>query len=648
MTQQYRGKSVALFLGAVLPAFRKLASQSVLHRCRRAFALLLTGVVVSVLLDSAPSVAQAPRAPQAAPPIANTGAVRFVRGRLLVQPRRGLSEQQLDGILQAQGGRRLRHIPQINVYIVELPPSASEQAVANALRRSIHLKFAELDRVFEPSQAPNDPYYGNAWHLPKIGAPTAWDTSIGQGVTIAVLDSGVDAAHPDLAPQMVPGWNFYDNNSNTTDVYGHGTAVAGVAAAAGNNASGVTAVTWRSKVMPIRVTDAQGYGYTSMMAQGLVWAADRGARVANISFLGVAADSTILNAAQYMRNKGGVVVVAGGNTGGALNYAPSDLVTAVAATDSNDARTSWSSYGNYIDIAAPGVGIWTTTRGGGYGGFSGTSASSPVVAGTYALMISANPSLKPAGLDTNLFSTARDLGSAGFDTQYGHGRVDAAAAVAKSAQSPAPDTQPPTVTISAPTNGAQVSGLVPVNVSVTDNGDVPRVELLVDGSVILTDTAPPYAFTWDVSSRADGPATLQARAYDAAGNVGDSAAVDVTVTNDLIKPTVAFVSPTNGSVVTGTVTVSVTASDNNKVAKISLTIDGKEVKVSYGSSLSYSWNTGGKGKGGGGKTTNGGGKSGKSGKNGRSAVAGTNSSLVARAEDASGNSAMASISVIRQ
>ena len=642
MTQSFRGNSVASLLGAFVASLPRFASQSVSRGRRRLLGLLIASVTACVAFEMTPAIAQAPRAPQMAGPIANTSTLRFVKGRVLVQPRRGLSERQLDLILQAQGGRRAQYIPQINVYVVELPSSANERAVINALRRSAHLKFAELDQVFEPSQAPNDPYFGNAWHLPKIGAPTAWDTSVGQGVTIAILDSGVDGTHPDLAPQMVPGWNFYDNNNITNDVYGHGTEVAGTAAAAGNNATGVAAVTWRAKIMPLRVTDTQGYGYTSMIAQGLVWAADHGARVANISFLGVAGDLAVLNAAQYMRNKGGIVVVAGGNTGGALNYAPSDVVTAVSATDSNDARTSWSSYGDYIDVAAPGVGIWTTTRGGGYAGFSGTSASSPVVAGTYALMIAANPSLTPTDLDTDLFTTAHDLGSAGFDPQYGHGRVDAAAAVAMSAKSPTPDTQPPTVTISSPTNGAAVSGLVPVNVSVADQSDVPRVDLLVDGNVILTDTAPPFAFTWDVTSRSDGPATLQARAYDAAGNVGTSTSVNVTVANDTIPPKVAFVSPTNGAVVSGTVAVSITASDNKSVAKISLTIDGKEVAITYGSSLNYSWNTGGKGKGGG----KGGGKGASKGSH--STSTGATSTLVARAEDPSGNAATASISVIKQ
>ena len=590
------------------------------------------------LAAGALSAAPEPVAAQSAQANANSKTFRWVVGRALVQPRAGLSEQELDKILRGHNARRVKHIRELNVYIVEMPPQADDVAAVRRLAGNRHLKFAQVDRALEPTLLPNDPYYANAWHLPKIGAPAAWDSSVGDGVTIAILDSGVDGTHPDLGPQMVPGWNFFDNNNVTADVYGHGTKVAGAASAASNNSTGVAAVSWRAKIMPIRITDTQGYGYDSMIAQGLVWAADRGARVANISFLGIAGSNTVLNAAQYMRNKGGVVVVAGGNTGGLVDYPATGLVTAVSATDGNDARASWSSYGPSISVAAPGVGIWTTTRGGGYAGFSGTSASSPVTAGTYALLIAAKPTLQPAALDDALFSTAVDLGSSGSDLYYGYGRIDAAAAVAKVKQATTTaDTQPPTMSITNIPNGSTVNGLVAVDVAAADNVGVARVELYVDGAKIATDTAAPYLFTWDATARPDGPATLQARAYDAAGNVGTSSSVSVTVTDDTIPPTVAINSPTNGSVVSGTVSVSVSAADNKQVSKISLTIDGKEVAIAYGPSLSYSWNTGstkkGKGGGKGGSTTT---------------SSGGTSTLTARAQDAAGNAATASVTVTKQ
>jgi subtilisin family serine protease len=223
-------------------------------------------------------------------------------------PRAGLPAHEFAKALGEHGGKA-RKIGQSHLYIVDLPGNASEKAVAARLARHPHFKFAEIDRMVPPDFIPNDPYYGSAWHLPKIGASTAWDSSQGSGVTVAILDTGVDSTHPDLAARMVPGWNFYDNNSNTSDVYGHGTKVAGTAAAASNNNAGVASVAGQSMIMPVRVSDATGYAYFSTIANGLTYAADNGARVANISFSGVSGSPSIQNAAQYMKNKGGLVVV---------------------------------------------------------------------------------------------------------------------------------------------------------------------------------------------------------------------------------------------------------------------------------------------------------------------------------------------------
>jgi subtilisin family serine protease len=555
-----------------------------------------------------------------------------VPGRLLVQPRPGLPTAELDKAVREHGGRRGQQLRAINVHIIEFPTQADLRGIAEALNRNPKIKFAERDRVWQPGMVPNDPQYASAWHLPKISTPTAWDQTQGTGVTIAILDTGVDTTHPDLVPQLVPGWNFYDGNDNVADVYGHGTAVAGVAAAAGNNGLGVASVSFRSKIMPMRVTDAQGYGYSSLMANALTTAADAGAKVANISFLGVSGSATVSSAAQYMRNKGGVVVIAGGNTNSLRTDPVSSVFTAVAATDSADARASFSSWGDYIDVAAPGVSLLTTTRGGGYGGFSGTSASSPVVAGVYALMLSARPGTMPTALDNALYATALDLGTTGFDQQFGNGRVNAAAAVARVQQSTTTDTQAPTATIVRPIAGAKVSGFVPVDVSASDNLAVARVELLVNGAVVATDTVAPYAVTFDSSAYEDGKQlALQARAVDAAGNAGTSSTVSVTVANDTNPPVVTITNPRSGSTVSGTVAVNVTATDDKKVAKITLAIDGKEVAVAYGSSLSYNWDTSG-------------GKGGKGGKKAQSSSAG----ITARAEDTAGNQGTASVSVIKQ
>jgi hypothetical protein len=555
---------------------------------------------------------------------------RAAKGIILVQPRAGLSDREFDRVLQPHGARRARHMRAINVHVVALPEQADAIAVARALARNPNIKFAELDVLLEPGFLPNDPYLGSAWHLNTLSAPSAWDASQGDGITVAVCDSGVDP-HPDLA--LVPGYNFYNGNTDTRDATGHGTKVAGAVAMAGQNGVGGAGVSFRTRVMPVRVTDTSGYGFYSAIANCITFAADNGARGANASFLGACGSGTIQSAASYMRGRGGVVTGSGGNTGVQEAIAPSDNITCVSATDSGDNRASWSSFGTYIDVAAPGVGIFTTERAGGYTSPSGTSFAAPVTLGVYALMMAANPKLSSATLDNTLFTTARDLGGGGKDPYYGYGRVNAAAAVAKARSLVASDTTPPSVSIQSPTSG-QVSGVVPVNVAASDASGVTRTELYANGVRLAEDALAPYAFSWDTTGLPDGPATLQAKAFDVAGNVASSASVSVAVANDKIAPIVAFSSPKSGTTVTGTVAVNVNATDNTRVAKLSLMIDGREVATSNGGTLSYSWNIGG--------------KSGKGKGKGNQSSSGGTSSLTARAEDPAGNVGTASVTVTRQ
>jgi subtilisin family serine protease len=521
----------------------------------------------------------------------------WVKGHILVQPRAGLSDAEFDKALATQGGKAVGRLGNLDIYVVSLPPTASEQAVANALAHHPNIKFAEVDRLVAPAFTPNDADYGSEWHLQTINAPIAWNSSVGTGVTVAILDSGIDATHPDLVGQVVPGWNFYDNNSNTADVNGHGTMVAGVVAARGNNSIGVAGVAWGAKLMPVRVSDASGTGTLSAFANGLTYAADHGARVANLSFP-VQSSSSTQAAAQYFVNKGGVVFNSAGNYGALDSTPASSSLVSVSATGNTDTLASWSSYGPYVDLSAPGVGIWTTSLGGGYSAGSGTSFSSPLSAGVAALMISVNPSLAPSQIVSLMESTAVDLGTAGYDYSYGYGRVNAAAAVIAAAQAKATDVQPPSVAITSPTGGT-VSGIVPINVTASDNVGVTRVDLLVSGTLLASDISAPYAFSWDSTAIAGSSASLVARAYDAAGNATNSAAVVVSVgggatpppSADTTPPTVAITSPGNSSVVTGVVNVNVKAGDNVAVASLSVYVDGKVVVTGNSASISYKWNT---------------------------------------------------------
>jgi thermitase len=533
----------------------------------------------------------------------------YVRGRVLVGVRAGLADTELGKIAGAHGGRA-RAIGQSGLFIIDLPPQASETAVAQQLARNPQLKFAELDRRLKPGFASNDPYVGSSWHLAKIGATTAWDSAQGVGITVAVLDTGVTGSHPDLVNQMVPGWNVAKNSSNTADVMGHGTWVAGALAATLNNGIGVAGVAGKARIMPIQIADdSTGMASYSSMTQGIIYAADHGARIANLSYVGTLASSTILSAAQYMKGKNGLVFVAAGNQGAQESWSSTTSLIPVSATNSSDQLASFSSWGSYVSISAPGDGIYTTTGSSGYTTGWGTSFATPVAAGVAALVMSAKPGLSGGQVESILFSTAADLGANGRDSQFGYGRVNAAGAIAAamgtSSTSPPPaDTTAPTAAIAAPLAGSTVSGLVPVDVSASDNVGVSKVELRVNGAVVATDTGSPFAFSWDSTRVANGSANLQAVAYDAAGNAGASTTTTVSVSNttvappppsssDTTPPSVTILNPTSSVVTSNFVTVSSGASDNAGAAGItqSLYINGVLKSTASGGSMSYRWNT---------------------------------------------------------
>ena len=540
------------------------------------------------LLGAGPAAAQAAGAAQA----------EYAQGRILVMPRAGLPDAALARILNDNGKGKGRRVGKSNLHIVDLPPGLEKQSIEK-LARHPHIEFAELDMRVPESLAANDPYVGSQWHLPKIGASQAWDVAQGSGVTIAILDSGIDTKHPDFSGRLVPGYNFVDKNTNIEDVRSHGTKVAGAAAATLNNALGVASVAGQAKIMPVRISDSTGYTYWSNMAAGLTWAADNGARIANMSFNGVAGSSSVLSAAKYMKDRGGLSFVSAGNDNKDPGYANTDVMIIVSATDSNDAKSSFSNFGDHVHLSAPGSGIYSTTWGQTYASVSGTSFSAPVAAAVAALVMSANPKLTNTQVEQILFKTAVDLGAAGRDIYFGFGRVDAAKAVAMALSTVSTaDTTAPTVSVSNPLASSTVSGLVPVNANASDNVGVTKVELRVNGQLVATDSASPFAFSWDSTAVANGMASVVATAYDAAGNSTTSSTVSVNVANatvtstDSTPPVVKITNPLNGTKVSGNVKVMVSASDNAGTSGIRqvLYMNGKSVATSNGGTLNFGWN----------------------------------------------------------
>jgi len=521
----------------------------------------------------------------------------WAKGYILVQPRAGLSDEKFDEIVRGKGGRSLGRLHGLRIHKIEVPENA-EDALVRALSRNPSIKFAEKDMLVNTNEIiPDDARYPDEYHLQLLQAPAAWALSQGDGVVVAVLDSGVYGAHPDLSTKMVEGWNVVSNSPDTSDINGHGTAVAGFVGAATNNVIGVASIGFNAKIMPVRVSDrTDGAAYFSDIAKGVTWAADNGAKVANVSF-GVINSSSVRTAAQDMRNKGGVVVSSAGNSNTDLGYADNPYLITVAATTSSDTKASFSNYGAYVDLSAPGAGVLTTNRSGGYSSWNGTSFSSPITAGVAALVMSTNPNLSPDQVESVLENSADDL-VAGVDWHmyYGHGRVNAAKAVQLALNTSAEDTQAPNVAIFSPIENGEVKGNVLVEVSATDNVGVNDVSLYINDVLLASDITTPYQFSWDSTQEADGFVALTAKAKDAAFNEGVSATMNVQVKNaviveDFIAPEVLISNPVNGSIISRTVNVEVAAVDNVQVVEVQLFINDALVSTVVGDSLSYSWNT---------------------------------------------------------
>ena len=519
----------------------------------------------------------------------------FVPGRVLVKFRPEITRSRSRRMIANTGALDASEIPGIGVHIVELPAAADEAAFANVFKSQPEVEFAELDRIVMPeTMTPNDPSYPNQWHLPKISAPAAWSGTTGSGsVIIAICDTGVDPAHPDLATKLVPGWNFYDNNSDTHDVYGHGTAVAGTTAESSNNGLGMASVAWGCEIMPLRVSAPDGSASYSTIANAITWAADHGARVANVSYI-VSNSSAVSSAGQYIQSHGGVLTASAGNYSTFDSSPDNPNMLVVSATDRNDVLATWSNTGNNVDLSAPGVDIGTTTNGGAFGYGSGTSFSAPVVAGVAALVISANPSLTGSQVTNVLKQSADDLGSPGWDPSYGAGRVNAdrAVSLALGTTPPPTDTTPPSVNITSPSGGTSVSGTILVQVSASDSVGVTSVSLSVDGVSLGSDTTAPYSFSWNTTTATNASHNLTATASDGAGNSA-STTVTVTVSNlaDTTAPVISITSPANAARVTGNVSVLVNATDNVRVTRVELYVDGALITTSSSAPFTTKWNT---------------------------------------------------------
>jgi subtilisin family serine protease len=273
-----------------------------------------------------------------------------------------------------------------------MPPQRREQVLAR-LETSSFVAGAEKDElVDELDTTPNDTDWSDQWGLQRIGLPSAWDQTKGANVTVAVLDTGVDAAHPDLQGAVLNGYDLTGSSAGTSDVKGHGSSVAGIIAARTNNHQGVAGICWSCSILPVKVLGDDGEGSVDDVAQGIVKATDAGARVINLSLGGPADSETLDQAIAYAVAKNAVVVAAAGNNASSAPFYPaaSPSVIGVAATDETDRLYSWSDFGPWVRVNAPGCNP-APALAGNYAMFCGTSAAAPVVSGLIALAFSLRP-----------------------------------------------------------------------------------------------------------------------------------------------------------------------------------------------------------------------------------------------------------------
>jgi subtilisin family serine protease len=364
------------------------------------------------------------------------------------------------------------------------------KAAAQALQAIGTVKYAVPNYIRSVTLSPNDEQYvgQQQWGVTQVKAEQAWDITTGsESVIIAIVDTGT-AHHPDLDGKIVGGWDFVNNDNDPTDDFGHGTYTAGIAAAASNNGQGIVGMSWGSKIMPIKVLSSRGSGTDETIARGVHWAVDNGAKIINAS-LGGSEDTPVqLEATEYAASHNVLFVASAGNTPDGRPKYPAgyEKVLAVGATGRADTFTGFSSFGGYVGVSAPGVGILSTGWDDGnldyeYG--NGTSASAPFVSGIAALVWSVNPSLTAQDVRTIIEDSSDDLGDPGRDEHYGYGRVNAFRAVQMAQQGPRPSHTPtPVPQVSSTPQPTGTKAPANATIQVSSRNVAPGAVLSVSGS----------------------------------------------------------------------------------------------------------------------------------------------------------------------
>ena len=446
-------------------------------------------------------------------------------GQVVVKMKDGYSTQAVSGMPRIQS---ISGLANTAVYATEEGESVHD--AVQRLQQTPGIEFAEPNYIYRALATTNDPMLGQLWGHAKVGAQSAWDQSTGADVLVAVVDTGVDYNHPDLQGRVIKGPDLANNDSDPMDDQGHGTHVAGTIAATGNNSAGIAGIAYNSKVLAIKVLGRDGSGDTSKIANGILKAAEMGAKVINLSLGGPQSSNVLKSALDKATQQGALVVVASGNESTSSPSYPAAYPNAlsVGSTTTSDARSNFSNYGSTLDIAAPGSDILSTTEK-TYKKLSGTSMAAPHVAAGAAVLLGKNAALSATQLRQILTSTGDAASGFNNSAVKRMNLVKALAAVDSGGATPAPnpsDTQSPTVpsgvkALAASSTQVQVSW----NAS-SDNVSVTGYRVYRNGQQIATATGTSYA---DSGLAAGSAYAYTVAAVDGAGNVSaQSAPANVT------------------------------------------------------------------------------------------------------------------------
>lgn len=352
----------------------------------------------------------------------------YVADEVIVKYKKGASKANVSALHKQENATVKAQNKELGFDVVKVKGKSVNKAI-QAYQKNPNVEYVEPNYIYHATWTPNDTYFTPSyqWGPYKIQAPTAWDRTRGNGIRVAVLDTGVQYDHPDLSGKVVKGYNYVERNWDPYDYNGHGTHCAGVVAAATNNGMGIAGMAPGAHIYAVKVLDNRGSGSLANIANGIIHAADNGSKVISLSLGGTSGSTTLENAVNYAWNKGAVVVAAAGNAGNTVRNYPAAYsnAIAVAATDQNDRKASFSTYGSWVDVAAPGVDILSTYPNNRLVYLNGTSMATPHVAGQAALLAAQGRS--NSNIRAAIQNTADQVSGTGSYWKYG--RVNAARSV---------------------------------------------------------------------------------------------------------------------------------------------------------------------------------------------------------------------------